>query len=344
MNAVDPKYSVAKNECIIDTMPKTRNQGGLPICYAAVSAMLLDEFQCYARNNRNCISVPDDDRPAMADLARLSKFVKDWDERANRDNYVGLKEGGSVYQTLFNTWHTSSIVPISCMSDSTHLLKGLTLATYTSNDGGTQGGLWGRLRQFHETLGGSKLTNEQAAVLKRDFQLQPSVETIETAFSEKEWSTVLDMLLVPRNCAEDWRVQWSPSTKMDRPKVWPDVDDAKSDKTPTYAETVAKIKDLLTKEKRPVAINFCAVIKPGITTIKACADASFGHTAVIEGYRQMCNQSGKCIDSLKVRNTWGDDWQAKNNNGWVDAKTLIDATFYDGNFLVWLEKRPPTQY
>lgn len=52
MNQVDKKYSIVRNQCIVETMPKTRHQGGLPICYAAVAATLLDEFKCYEKDNK----------------------------------------------------------------------------------------------------------------------------------------------------------------------------------------------------------------------------------------------------------------------------------------------------
>lgn len=142
-------------------------------------------------------------------------------------------------------------------------------------------------------------------VLKRDFILQPDIETIQTAFSQARWPLVLDKLLVPEKCAEAWMDQLSTGSRMDKPKFWPSNEDQDKGKRPTYAEVINQIRDVIANLKRPLAINFCAVLKPEFKSTAQCASAGFAHAVVIEGYRQMCNRSGACVDSLKVRNSWG---------------------------------------
>ena len=155
---------------------------------------------------------------------------------------------------------------------------------------------------------------------------------------------MLEKLAVSEKCDEDWQNQLSTGSGMDKPRFWPENDYGEKHGKPTYKQTITQIKDVVVTKKRPILLTFCAVMKPEFRSTKQCSDAGFGHALVIEGYRQMCDRKGTCVDSLKVRNSWGDNWQKENNDGWVDAKTLVDATFYDQQPLTWLEKTPPIQY
>lgn len=50
-----------------------------------------------------------------------------------------------------------------------------------------------------------------------------------------------------------------------------------------------------------------------------------GHSVVVCGYRKVCDKKGNCKELFKVHNSWGEDWQKKNNNGWIDADILVNS-------------------
>lgn len=68
------------------------------------------------------------------------------------------------------------------------------------------------------------------------------------------------------------------------------------------------------------------VLLPSLCIAKS-SDGEFreGHSLVISGFKQVQNtKSSK--DVFKVHNSWGIEWQKKNNNGWVDADILTQNT------------------
>ena len=185
LKAVDKKYTITKEQCIVETMPSTRNQGGLGICYAAAAATLLDEYKCYRKNNNNCTTVPDSERFSMLDLARFSQNIEDQDEKRDRSSYRGLRESGSGYMTMLSVWYTDSVVPLDCVSDNALFLNNADPKTADSNENGRQGALWEKLKTYHAALQGRRVAPEEAAVLKRDYILRQNIDTIQEAFSQR---------------------------------------------------------------------------------------------------------------------------------------------------------------
>ena len=94
----------------------------------------------------------------------------------------------------------------------------------------------------------------------------------------------------------------------------------------------------VTRVSGPVlGIGLC--LQPEFTakTRKQCEP--YGHSVVISGYRKVCHGQ-HCKDSLKVINSWGEDWQVSNDNGWLDANNLLDRSLYTPQAIAWLEKEP----
>lgn len=101
---------------------------------------------------------------------------------------------------------------------------------------------------------------------------------------------------------------------------------------------IAKIKEVLQKNPtgNPVAMEGVCIERDSITgTCKS------KHGFVISGYKKVCSNS-KCLDLIKVHNSWGKDWQDRHNGGWVHAESILENAKNDkGNFrqatLTWLE-------
>jgi hypothetical protein len=73
------------------------------------------------------------------------------------------------------------------------------------------------------------------------------------------------------------------------------------------------------------------------------------HSLVVSGYKKVCEfgSTTKCKDVFKLHNSWGADWQKKNNDGWVDADVFAQNTVktksssggyrVDSSSVIWLD-------
>lgn len=83
-----------------------------------------------------------------------------------------------------------------------------------------------------------------------------------------------------------------------------------------------------------------------------CASQNIGeicnetHSLVISGFKKV-KYGNTQKDVLKIHNSWGEEWQKKNNDGWIDADTFVNNTAkvktIDGNYrigsssVIWLD-------
>lgn len=108
----------------------------------------------------------------------------------------------------------------------------------------------------------------------------------------------------------------------------------------TSVDLKNKIVEGLKKGKPVMASNVCF-----FTNEKN--ECKTGHATVISGYRKCCDSKNNCKELFKVHNSWGEDWQKKNNDGWVDADKLTSSngrgpdmtvkSRIDSASVIWLE-------
>lgn len=103
-----------------------------------------------------------------------------------------------------------------------------------------------------------------------------------------------------------------------------------------------KIKEVL-KSGKPV-------LYPGMCVISESPEKcnkGGGHSLVISGYKKVCDANkANCKELLKIHNSWGKEWQRKNNDGWVEADPIIQNVLKEKNdystkivsaSLIWFE-------
>lgn len=56
-----------------------------------------------------------------------------------------------------------------------------------------------------------------------------------------------------------------------------------------------------------------------------------GHSVVVSGYKKVCETKNKssCKDVFKIHNSWGEEWQKINNDGWLDADLIVNSNYRD---------------
>lgn len=343
MNPFGFKYIVDSSTVAqVTNMPKVRSQDSFGICYAFAASTLYDEARCVQKSIADCASAPDDQKASPLDMSRFSQILPDEVDSSDRFNYEGLSEGGSAALALYNALKMEpakeSCAPfdqIVSKAKSPKEAQDLEIA------------MWKRFKDSYEAYKkkskdcvacGLEYATAQSQELKDKFNLKASNTDILEAFAQDSYSKFLDRLLIPVDC-------WDPKNNLFisgwNLKIHPEQGQ-KSD----YNKMIGEIKKALTK-KRPLAIGFCTQEPLTVKSMKACSESKnslgqvtgAGHEVVIKGYRRICkvDDKSKCYDAVQVQNSWGQSWQNANDDGWVDAKELLDRTFYEPQSLTWLE-------
>ncbi|MGZ8942825.1 MAG: hypothetical protein ACXW00_08675 [Methylobacter sp.] len=107
----------------------------------------------------------------------------------------------------------------------------------------------------------------------------------------------------------------------------------KDNETASNEEFIKKIKEVIATDTPMTLDGICLYYeKDG-----KCKEK---HSVVISGYRYVCKDKSEkkedCKHVFKIHNSWGDDWQTANADGWLDAEVLLGNTI-DGT-IAWLKK------
>lgn len=315
----------------INNMPAPGNQGRMGICFAVTAATLIDEANCRSNKTENCSAQPDDKRVSPLDLSRYSRDLPNSVDYTDRFNYEGVIEGGSPAMVLRNALGSGSMAKASCVPyEKIMLTEGKTvIESQQLSDAKIKD-----LKKVWETFNAAK-TNDQesqhalAEKLVKDFQLTVSPQEAFDALSEKTLGGYLDRVLIPDAC-------WDAKNQVGFKGRWKLEIFPELGHTTDYDALLQKIKSLITAG-RPLAISFCAQDKLKAKSIKGCGDLS--HSVVISGFKVVCNKDNVCHQMFKVLNSWGAQWQTENDDGWADAKMLLDRTFYGEQAITWLEEK-----
>ncbi|MBV2168032.1 MAG: hypothetical protein KUL82_04915 [Bdellovibrio sp.] len=344
MRTFSSEYKPVANSVVqVTNMPRVRSQDSFGICYAFAASVLYDEANCAAKNVADCSAVPDQEKVSPLDMARFSVKVDGGQDSTDRFNYEGLREGGVAALALYNSLEVQMNAKESCAPFDQVVSK--TKDPVEAQK--IEMAMWKRFQDSYEAYKrktrdcvecGLEYARDKAQELKDNFKLKATNQEILQAFAQESYAKFLDKMLVPEEC---WDFKNSLSLKGSwRLGIYPE----NNEKT-NYDKMLAKVKEVLS-QKRPLAISFCTQEPLQAKNQKACAEAKdtvgnivgAGHEVVIKGYRRVCNAKNKCYDALQVQNSWGESWQNANDDGWIDAKELLDRTFYEGQSLTWLQK------
>ena len=158
--------------------------------------------------------------------------------------------------------------------------------------------------------------------LKADFDIFDSISDIQEALKKDETFQQFLHRLLLGSCKTT--IPFSPKIYVQ----WPENKSATG--APSYDEAVEQIKKVL-DTGTALGMNLCTDKIPQ-GNLSDCA----GHALVVSGFRKSCKTVAACTlsaddpqlkelcrDMIQIHNPWGADWQSMNNDGWVDARTLI---------------------
>lgn len=341
------------SEFEIASMPRTRSQDSLGLCYSFAAATLLDAQTCIDKlNGKNCENMDDKYKVSPLDLSRYGNKVSGSDSY-DPYSYNGIHESKVLDVTLRNALHAGGMIASETCSPY-HQIVAKNEDPKKREE--LEINLWKRLKHLHEKA--KKNPNcddcqiETATAIediRKDFQLKASNQDILNAFAEDSFALFLDKALIEERCRYEDLAEMSSNYEV---KTFPtaDLPNTSKQKEESYSKMLDQIKNVLKVKKVPLGLNFCAEKgKLSRKSMKDCAGdsgetsstAGYGHSVVISGYRRVCKtaNANECYDAVRVQNSWGQDWQDKNNDGWVDARELLKRTFFEQASLTWLEKK-----
>lgn len=321
----------------VTNMPPVRSQDSIGICYAFTAAAAIDAANCKIAQ-KDCSKITNKEKASVLDLARYSTETADTDSssKASAPLSGGIAEGGDPTLALYNAaFENGAFIRESC-APFDQIISKIASPSQTLE---LQAQAWERLKLTYSQYKKKYEECKQCAAdyaatatekIKQDFNLQRSNDEILKAFAAGSYSEFLDSLLIPSKCKGSareltnlsgrWEINLFPKKKKDK----------------NYNAALGKIKDIL-KSKNPVIVNtYCAADdKP--SNMAACKGRL--HSFLITGYRKVCDSNNKCKEAIKIHNSWGQAWQDQNDNGWVDAKSVLDRTYYADNSLSWLQEK-----
>ncbi|WP_413583250.1 hypothetical protein [Bdellovibrio sp. HCB288] len=345
LNPIPEDHLKSNTEVLtVTNMPRTRSQDSLGICYSFVATTILDEAYCVENKIADCTNATDTQKHSVLDSTRYTvkgpSATEYAGEKDNRDYLWGINEGGSpqfvLHRALQNWTVNEACAPFDQLVSKIPDAKKASELEYA---------MWKTFKDAYKTYQkkskscpkcGLEYATAKAEELKRNYGLKTSNQEILEAFSMETYAIFLDRLLIPYESCLDHQLE--PLSK------W-ELQQFPTKKKSNYSETISKVKEVLAK-KRPIAMSFCTQNELKVKSIKACLElkdkngnpAGLGHGVVIKGYRKVCKSPGDCYDAVQVQNSWGESWQKANSDGWVDAKVLLDRSFYELGALTWIEK------
>ncbi|WP_413584662.1 hypothetical protein [Bdellovibrio sp. HCB274] len=330
---LDPQqYKVdQKSQIEIDNVPPLLSQDTLGVCYAVAASTLLTAENCRSLK-KDCKSISSDQVFSPLGLAHWGRPEEDGSKKASQSSKDAVDPyGGNIAITLWELVEGGSVSPSEqCLS----LDKILSRIGGAQEASEIQLGIWKKMKALYDK---SKSLPKDCDECLSDFYATAKTEIEENlnlnlsndamlkAFGKKTYAEFFDRILISPECNKLSKALSVEFTDKIESKYYPE-----GQKIGNYKESIGLIKRVL-NEKRPLGLgNICLDAKP---SKKKCENM---HAVVIAGYRKTCNSKGSCVDSIKILNSWGKSWQSKNDDGWVDAKTVLDRTFYTEATLSWI--------
>ncbi|MFM6928487.1 MAG: hypothetical protein ACKOX6_08475 [Bdellovibrio sp.] len=331
LNTLNGAYSAQSSSAVeVKNMPPVMSQDTIGICYSTAASTLLTAENCRANKVKDCSQISDKEIFSPLDLAQFGQ---------SEDKQPGtfpseIREGGAISNvTQRVAIRAGSSASEECMS----LDKVLADVGGAKEASILQDKVWKSLKEKYTTFkkkcptctadsyasGGNDQAEELGKFVKDlNLDVKKSNQDVLAAFAQDTYEHFLYKLLYPPECLRPSRWVFFSNKGKVGVEFYPNTGKG------NYDESIKNIKSVLSAG-RPLALE-------GICCDKApsehCAEE---HAVVVSGYRKVCNQKNECRDSLKVVNSWGQGWQNKNDGGWIDARAVLDSTFYKENTLSW---------
>ena len=305
----------------ISPMSPIKDQGAIGLCYAFAAASLLEHYRC-SELGLSC----SDSKDFLSTLD-----VASYEESGNKT----LKEGGTPQFILTNIANERKVAREECAPYLSLRAKvNLLDKSYENEQLGWQflsegwKNLQWKLKSERKTECISCMANNIKCMFPN---MKTPLEQIEGALKDaKAVESFLYKTIIPEHCLDK-------SEALEIPKYVVSSFPTYLDKDLLGLSSLENKIIKLLSAKIPMQVNIC--------TAKADnGRCSAAHAIVLYGLKEVCNEEkNECKKMVKVKNSYGEEWQKVHNDGWVDLQVLAKSSkdYSAGNNIVWLEKPNP---
>lgn len=309
---------VEKKNSIVEIGPSTpvKSQDGIGFCYGLSSTSLLETLRCKEMN---------------LDCRDPKNFLSTFDVTSHYKN-GGLEEGGQASHILSHIASSNHKLAFeSCARFSTlvHQIQDNNRIV-TKNERQALDYLTKVWTDFKKSSKENDCTTCLAdAVKNRLGNSKTPAGQIEDAFqSSKSLEEFLYKTILPAECLNESKMATVPDFSA---QTYPSLKE-------TFDENKLKEKIVaLLSSGIPVEIGICA----DKTYTENCQNRQ-GHSIALYGIKEVCHKkTNECRKLVKVKNSYGEGWQKRFNDGWLDMETLVKSSVSFATFdnISWIESK-----
>ncbi len=305
------KYTESKVH-FVSNMPKIRDQSNSGMCHAFSTATLLDHHYCKQPHMRSKFRDVCNDDSQLFSTLYLSYL---------NANNSGIKEGGQPIEILKKIQNGASLVSEKCapyanFSDylKTYMLPftGESLHKKARDEYNSQIATNGTCSYDLASYISTKTEGKELADIQRISRSAPFEKFLYEMFVPKECFSSDDIII----------------TYQLNPKVMDGHNFTKNGQVQIDL-VESQIKELISSNK-PVILGYKHFEDNGPEEI---------HGAVISGIKEVCySETKNCVTMIKLHNSWGENWQRDHDDGWIEARPLIESGLsVNVHLLTWLD-------
>lgn len=313
-------YPQSREIVSLDNLPRVRSQGAFGACAGYSSAAVAQYYQCKHSKIQSCSSVTAEKEISPIQMMAYSNRNNDRSAVGDLSSYSNIKFSGAGSTSLRSLASIELAYAESCYPFDQVVNK-------YGDDGKAVDAMLDRLREMYQaskrTEGSACLECIQKAV-QEDLKSNVNLEDIRTAlrrntFEEFLFQTTLGRSFDSMGCEDIIEIK-------PKPKVGTFPEGIK---IATPVEAIAKIKEVIKSGYPIVYDGMCPYSENG-----KCLGY---HSVALTGYKKQCTADGKsCRELVRVQNSWGEEWQRQNDDGWVDAQTFLQSRKIEAGSMTWL--------
>ena len=297
----------------IQNFPPVRSQDGVGLCYAFSSTALLNYEYC-KQNGLDC-----KDPKNQLSVLDVSAHYKYFEKAISIGGIPGDLLSNLKAQSLMGLY-TEECLPFELLAhkdaDNRHAAQMEAIR---------------ELKRIFN-MQPRRLDDDRKACLAREIQgilpIQKDVGEIMDAYYANSPEQFIYQVAVKDECKDERKRVKAPNFHVGQ---YP----RRSEASQANAEsTLAKIEKLVLNDI-PVSLSICSseFFSPG--NPQSCGP----HALTVTGVKESCLQNN-CVTLLKVHNSYGQIWQERNNDGWVEADSLIRRAraYHPDRYMTWISE------
>lgn len=280
---------------------KAQAQNPYPFCFSAAAALLWDQHRCTV-DKKNCKTFP---QTSMLAITPAGQKLP--------DNEINISEGGLAFLSLKKIIDDGFVESSKCSHPfSTNSPVGTYNIQFNIEAVNRHKGFAPYLERVY-----TKSLSEEIKKINPSFEDSKLTNLIDSRYTGNR---LMGEILLTESCYKD-------VSKDERFKI-----NLKSIKDePDESKTAFNLIDQLLAKKYPVLVAFC------IMQDKKDGNCRDKHTSIIIAKAKARHKvTGDVKTFYWMVNTWGEEWQEKNADGWVSAESLHNSLYGE---VVWLEQK-----